>query len=552
MSDLDPAALPGVLSPRALSVKSDIDLLTYAKFTDGLQFHAPGGAAGVALHANDAQPARIVALTGNVSGDENAVQTIILPKRAEIIAGNDIRNLGFKIQQVAATDVTRLEAGRDFIDNTGAAGPISVAHQVSGPGRVDLQAGRNVDLGNGQGLSTRGNLDNPYLPDAGAGVNLLAGAQADYAGFVRSSVAAGELPPADQAALIAYMRALQPGLPATLDATQALAAFNALSAAQSRPFLDARKPLFDTLFFSKTRLASQAPGGGVAADLSAFDGVIASLFPTGLISGGDINVFGSQIKTERGGAIDLFAPGGSVFAGLLQQPAWLAAQLKSDPSYAARLGVTTIRGGELRSLVKQDFLVNQGRVFTLGGGDITLVSQFGDIDAGRGAKTAVSAPPPLITVDSKGNVVVDISASISGSGIATLSTSSSVPASNVYPVAPRGVFDAGDAGVRSTGSVSVVAATVLNASNITASGGVSGAKTADTSGIGGAVAAPAPPPATRTDSFAGAANQNPEAATALTVELLGFGAECGQGEGASGGEPCNAPAARTKPKPDPG
>ena len=59
-------------------------------------------------------------------------------------------------------------------------------------------------------------------------------------------------------------------------------------------------------------------------------------------------------------------------------------------------------------------LVNQGRVFTLAGGDITLVSQYGNIDAGKGAKTASSAPPPLITVDGNGNIEVDVSNSISG------------------------------------------------------------------------------------------------------------------------------------------
>jgi hypothetical protein len=263
----------------------------------------------------------------------------------------------------------------------------------------------------------------------------------------------------------------------------------------------------------------------VATNLAAFDGLIASLFPAAATTGGDVNVFGSQVKTERGGEIEMFAPGGSVYAGLLQQPAWLAAQLRNDPAYASRLGVTTVRGGALQALVKEDFLVNQGRVFTLGGGDITLVSQYGDIDAGRGAKTAVSAPPPVIKVDPQtGNVVVDISGSISGSGIATLRTAPDVAASNVYPVAPRGTFNAGDAGVRSSGAVVIIADKVLNAGNISAGSGVSGAKTADTSALGGAVAAPPAAPVTRAESFASAANPNPDAASTLTVELLGFGA----------------------------
>jgi multidrug efflux pump subunit AcrA (membrane-fusion protein) len=98
-------------------------------------------------------------------------------------------------------------------------------------------------------------------------------------------------------------------------------------------------------------------------------------------------------------------------------------------------------------------------VFTLGGGDITMVSQYGNIDAGRGSKTASSAPPPLLTTDEKtGNTKIDISGSISGSGIATLKTSDKQPASDVVALAPRGIFDAGDAGVRSTGKVQIEAA----------------------------------------------------------------------------------------------
>jgi hypothetical protein len=167
-------------------------------------------------------------------------------------------------------------------------------------------------------------------------------------------------------------------------------------------------------------------------------------------------------------------------------------------------------------------VVNQGRVFTLGGGDITLVSQQGNIDAGRGAKTASSAPPPLLTTDSAGNTKLDLAGSVSGSGIATLQTSDSQTPGNVYAVAPRGIFDAGDAGVRSKGGVFIQAAVVLNAGNIQASSGVSGS-----AGFDAGAAPPAPTAATS----AASAGQDPtrQAAVApkelmaLSVEVLGFG-----------------------------
>jgi hypothetical protein len=188
----------------------------------------------------------------------------------------------------------------------------------------------------------------------------------------------------------------------------------------------------------------------------------------------------------------------------------------------AELGVFTIRGGAIRALVRDDFLVNSGRVFSLRGGDISLISQFGNIDAGRGAKTAASAPPPLLTTDQNGNTRIDISGSIAGSGIATLKTQADQAPSNVYPVAPRGIFDAGDAGVRSTGTVQVTAQTVLNAGNISAAGGVSGAPVVAAPALGG-LAVPASAAAAGDGVGKVATAEQP--LLALDVEVLGFGAE---------------------------
>jgi hypothetical protein len=214
---------------------------------------------------------------------------------------------------------------------------------------------------------------------------------------------------------------------------------------------------------------------------------------------------------------------------------------------AASLGIFTIRGGDIRALVKDDFAVNTGRVFSLRGGDISLVSQYGNIDAGRGSKTASSAPPPLLTTDQNGNTKIDISASIAGSGIATLRTSTDQPASNVYPVAPRGIFDAGDAGVRSTGTVEVVAQTVLNAGNISAAGGVSGAPS-----LVPAVAVAAPPGAAAASEGAGkavaAAGSDNRRLLNLGVELLGFGAPGGD---APPNSEQSVPGAAEPTKPEP-
>jgi filamentous hemagglutinin len=228
--------------------------------------------------------------------------------------------------------------------------------------------------------------------------------------------------------------------------------------------------------------------------------------------GGDILLYGAQVKTEQGGSIDLLAPQGSVIAGLTTKPDWLQKSAKDN-------GVFTVRGGDLRVFVKDDILVNNGRLFTLAGGNITLVSQEHDIDAGGGSKTASSAPPPLITTDAAGNIVVDIGGSVAGSGIAMLKTTEAQPDSKLYAVAPRGKFDAGDAGVRSSGGVDVVAKVVLHADNIKTPAG--------SSSIAGVSAAPAaaPAPASTPADTAKQLSVAPKESLALTVEYLGYGEE---------------------------
>ena len=188
--------------------------------------------------------------------------------------------------------------------------------------------------------------------------------------------------------------------------------------------------------------------------------------------------------------------------------------------------VVTLKGGAIRSQVKQEFLVNQGRAFALGGGDVYLVSQQGDIDAGKGAKTASSAPPPIITIDANGSVSVDASASIAGSGIATFVTGPNQHAGDVFLIAPRGVVDAGDAGVRSGGSIKVNATVVLNADNFASANGTSGVAPAVSAPALGGVSAPSSA-TSQTDSATKSLGENKlaDANKTLSVEVLGYGGD---------------------------
>jgi filamentous hemagglutinin len=114
------------------------------------------------------------------------------------------------------------------------------------------------------------------------------------------------------------------------------------------------------------------------------------------------------------------------------------------------------------------------------GGDILLWSSEGDLDAGKGKRTAVNVPPPIITLDKNGNVVVTLQGAATGSGIGALGES----AGNVDLLAPKGTIDAGDAGIRAK-NVNLAAQTVLNAANITATGSASGTQVATAGALNG-------------------------------------------------------------------
>lgn len=273
----------------------------------------------------------------------------------------------------------------------------------------------------------------------------------------------------------------------------ALQAFAALPAERQLPWLA-------EVLRSDLAAAGEAAAGSTGA---AFDGAYARayqaldwLFPQtarpGAGSAGNIVLPTSQIRTAQTAGITLLAPGGGINAGALVSGAVV--------KKANELGIVTVAGGPIFSAVRDDFEVNQSRVFTLEVGDIVLWASDGNVDAGRGAKTVSGAPAPVLRLDDDGNLVLDTSGSFSGSGIAALSADSSVGL-----FAPRGEVNAGEAGIRSAGNLTVAAAQVRGADNIAVAGQTSGdtgvaavgttaslAATAQSAGAATAAAAAAP------------------------------------------------------------
>jgi hypothetical protein len=328
------------------------------------------------------------------------------------------------------------------------------------------------------------------------------------------------------------MRA-QPGHAGAGDAAL-IAAFDALPAAERTAFFDANRPLLSGLLNASLRYAGQLGdllGTGKESFRPGYE-AIAAAFPAP--AAGDINLFASQIKSEQGGNVDLMAPGGAINVGVAGSGASAVA--------ASRQGVFAIGAGEINALSGADFQVGPSRVFTMGGGDIQIWSSGGNIDAGKGSSTASATPPPQVVI--RGDLVVlDISASVSGSGVRTLAKSPDIDlsATEIRVFAPDGAVIAQDAGFG--GSNIFIAAREVIGDNI--KGSVSGSATV-------APAAPAAP-AVAPPSEANKATDQAQGSTAsgnreerernsiLTVELVGLGetatgaGDIPAGEGGSGG-----------------
>jgi|GEM_PF-513720 len=186
---------------------------------------------------------------------------------------------------------------------------------------------------------------------------------------------------------------------------------------------------------------------------------------------GDVNLIFSTIQTVEGGNVNLLVPGGKVNAGLAFAFPGLEAKQSSD------LGVIAQKSGDINAIVRDDFLVNQSRVFTQASGNISIWSTEGDIDAGRGAKTALSVPETVVTYTSSGKKSVIIPA-VSGSGVRASAPQGNVSGEgDVFLFAPGGVVNAGEAGIGGS-NVTISATAVLGANNIQIGGVSTGVPTA--------------------------------------------------------------------------
>jgi hypothetical protein len=190
---------------------------------------------------------------------------------------------------------------------------------------------------------------------------------------------------------------------------------------------------------------------------------------TGPGTGGNIAMTSSQISTTAGGDLFVVATGAvNVGTTVIRS---------SSGSEEKNTGIYTGLGGGVNVFAKGDVNVNEARLMTFLGGDITVWSDAGDINAGKGSKTVVSMGKPTYSCDSSGTCTVTIRIPTVGSGIRALSYDKNIPVGDLHLYAPGGTIDAGEAGM-SGGRVVLGAQTVLNVGNISFSAGSVGVPSA--------------------------------------------------------------------------
>lgn len=494
VSDTSPANVPGIRSStagstavatnetvfatlNALFAESGSLLGAQASIQTKLALHDP-----TLLHKDDPDPVRLYAGSGNI-----ADLTLFAPKAARVFAGKDLTDTGFYLQNLAPDDFSVIASGRDIVAynpnspllqqaqspgnitfqaasnrNPAQSGDI----QISGPGTLEVLAGRNLDLGSGRntslagdlgvGITSIGNVRNPFLPFAGADIIVAAGVggPADLFGnstlqfpdFIDKYLAGKGTGATDTASGSGAASGGDEGLSDEEKAKKALEAF----------FIVLRDA-------GRNHNLAGSPGFGTYT--SGFT-AISDLFGKNTMPG-DIELSSRSIKTATGGDIKIIAPGGGLSLGF-----------NIPDSGQAPPGIVTEHGGSVYIFTNKSVQVGALRIFTLRGGSEIIWSSTGDIAAGNASKTVQTAPPTRVVIDAaSADVQTDLAGLATGGGIGVLATVGGVPPGDVDLIAPAGVVDAGDAGIRATGNLTIAAVRVLNADNIQVTGTSTGVPT---------------------------------------------------------------------------
>lgn len=502
---------------------------------------------------NDYEPSRIYALNGSIIGTVASVggsvvtSGITTNEQTWFRAGMDIRNISYSLRNIHTTDVSLLEAGNDIIG-----GPLQGSIYMQGPGALVLSAGRDVwaptlslmSVGNRAYDVNNRPIDYSQilgLPDQGVSITVMAGLkgkQPSYDAFVKAY-----LDPTNVASMPDYLKTtsadgtifpiyltddyetrksgqshkVRSGLVSFIEEItgEKLTPQQAWIRFQTLPMLT-RERFVRTIYMQELREAGDdqlEPGvnglprnGGYNRGYTAIE----TLFP-GQDWKGDVTIGNALFRTMAGGDVEVLIPGGGL---------QVAALGKDAPS---GYGLVTLGYGNINIFARDNVTVNRSRILTFAGGDEIIWSTLGDIDAGRGAKTARVPSAPEVTTDADAVTRVLEKADISGSGIGTIVGFTGVEEGDVALIAPQGTVNAGDAGVRVSGNLTLAARFVLNTENFSVAGEVKGLPPAKSTATGSLKLEGDTSKAANDAAKTAAQTAPAEHPSVIIVEVLGFG-----------------------------
>lgn len=534
-----------------------------------------GSGAQLGLHQDDTQPVRLYSRDGDVASGYAAdgfmlnPLTLQLPKPADIRAGRDIVNLDLRAQNYRASDVTRVQAGRDLYYTPILGGPRGDDAirwgwmALAGPGTFEVEAGRNLGPLTSAEEAMKGLQVNVISRDAG-GIRTTSGADL----VVRYGVANGEdadalaalyLDPGSAQSTGTYRQWLvdfvqqhaQDASASESPAQQAATTQDTPTSAEAwRQFAQlpsaTRRLLSERVFLDVLKQVGEGYANPASPDFQKYArgyAAIEALFPARLgytrnnLEGGangaaarsitgTLDMRGSTLQTQAGGDIRILGPGGGLQVGSVLAPPVVTDAQGNVLIGPAQQGILAMGQGDIGVFTDASVLLAQSRIFTQRGGDLLLWSSNGDINAGKGSKTSAERARARYLCDQDQYCTLDASGQVSGAGIATLRLNVDDPRGNAVLVAPRGTVDAGDAGIRASGNLIVAAQFVANADNIQVQGdtvGVGTARNVD----GGALSAASNAAAAVSDAVGDLATRGTstprEAPSVITVQVVGFG-----------------------------
>ena len=529
MSQSDPALVPGPLRPVSITgetnspgVTSDIwvnagmgeSMYTYLPFSD---INPPD------LHAGDHEPIRIYAGEGDIFMNRRgrgATGALSFPKQAWFFAGGDIYFPNFVTQHNQPTDLSIYRAGGNIFFSA------SSTIQTNGPGRLEVEAGRDIWIpSQARGIQTgwirmyQNQYDTTGIlwktdedaADIGisVGYNQLpsyeafedaylnpdkTGDQEDYLltdmggrklslylidqVYDRAGGPDQEFPTETREGLVNYVRRQQ-GLEPLKTREEQLAYIDQAWTAWQAMSTDRKTAFYREVLFTELRTAGREandPNSERYQSANRGYDAIRILYPgaqkadgEALAEGesrwdGDFETYLSVVRSNGGGDVEFVAPGG----------AFRLANSLAGPSDPMRAGVVTLEGGEINVFAHDSVTLNESRILTAKGGNIMIWSSYGDIAAGRGARTSITPPNFIYKLTTDGVLTREPGGLPNGAGIGTLATVPGTPPADVDLVAPNGIVDAGDAGIRVSGNFNVFAVQILGTDNIEVGGVATG------------------------------------------------------------------------------